>query len=151
MTYWPFASPSVFAASKHTHADRVQISHDGVEPAKPDRQHVATTERTYSSVAGSGEKPDPERELADDIPVKEAEQSAELGRNPARQSAEEDINGEIIAIRVTRSGHMFATVTRTTLTIWQTKARYDAQLYLWRLTKLSLQLYLPVSCALNSP
>jgi hypothetical protein len=23
---------------------------------------------------------------------------------------------------VTRSGHMFATVTRTTLTIWQTKA-----------------------------
>jgi hypothetical protein len=38
------------------------------------------------------------------------------------QLIDDDIHGEIIAIRVTRSGHMFATLTRSTLTIWQTKA-----------------------------
>lgn len=37
--------------------------------------------------------------------------------------AEEDITGEIVALKVTRSGHLFATITRSTLTIWQTKAR----------------------------
>lgn len=38
------------------------------------------------------------------------------------QGAEDDIHGEILAIRATRSGHMFATLTRSTLTVWQTKA-----------------------------
>jgi hypothetical protein len=37
--------------------------------------------------------------------------------------AEDDITGDIVAIKVTRSGHLFATITRSTLTIWQTKAR----------------------------
>lgn len=35
--------------------------------------------------------------------------------------AEDHVSGEICAVEVTRSGHMFATITRSTLTIWQTK------------------------------
>ncbi|ORY11884.1 RIC1-domain-containing protein [Clohesyomyces aquaticus] len=37
------------------------------------------------------------------------------------ETSEDDISGDIIGIKVTRSGHMFATITRSTLTIWQTK------------------------------
>lgn len=38
------------------------------------------------------------------------------------QHAEDDMAGEMVAMEVTRSGHLFATITRSTLTIWQTKA-----------------------------
>ncbi|KAF2471953.1 RIC1-domain-containing protein [Lindgomyces ingoldianus] len=37
------------------------------------------------------------------------------------ETSEDDVSGEMIGIKVTRSGHMFATITRSTLTIWQTK------------------------------
>lgn len=55
----------------------------------------------------------------------EEREAAERQPQQSQQSQlpEDDISGEIIAIRVTRSERMFATITRTTLTIWQTKVR----------------------------
>lgn len=107
MTYWPISSPSVFAATKYTNHDRTHVSHDGVEHNPVD------------DVSKAGVKEDTvvedksEKLIGDDG----------LARQPAvsQHSAEEDIHGEIIAIRVTRSGQLFATLTRSTLTIWQTK------------------------------
>jgi hypothetical protein len=95
MTYWPISSPSVFAATKHTLPAHPQISHDGAEPTSSE---PVADEGTQSSVTGSEE------------------------RAEGNEASEDDISGEIIAIKVTRSGHMFATATRATLTIWQTKA-----------------------------
>jgi hypothetical protein len=42
---------------------------------------------------------------------------------------------------VTRSGHMFATLTRTTLTVWQTKACLIANVTPQVLTLRSLRLF----------
>jgi hypothetical protein len=100
MTYWPISSPSVFAATKHTNPERTRVSNDGVKDSGPD-------EDSHSQVEDATAQ--------GDAVVKEKE-------GALNQSIEDDIYGEIIAIRVTRSGHMFATLTRTTLTIWQTKA-----------------------------
>lgn len=51
-----------------------------------------------------------------------ASENEKLGeQEEAQQLAEDDITGEILAVKVTRSGHMFAAITRSTLTIWQTK------------------------------
>ena len=115
MTYWPISSPSVFAATKDTRPVHVQTSHDGVE-------HGATDNTTESSAADSEERTESEISEKEEsrIDIKAAEKQLEL--TPDEQLAEDDVSGEILAIQVTRSGHMFATITRSTLTIWQTKA-----------------------------
>jgi hypothetical protein len=122
MTYWPINSPAVFAATKHTLPERVQTSHDGAEPKSSGPHHgVATDNSTQSSVADSEEQTEPSEASTQGESELEEEEAAEQHSIPA-QLAEDDVSGVIIAIKLTRSGHMFATITRTTLTIWQTKA-----------------------------
>jgi hypothetical protein len=119
MTYWPISSPSVYAATKRSDTGRARISHDGVEHEQGDEKHAGsnrilqaqTETETYTQGKSGVEEKD----------------GAQLSQgNVPNESVEDDIHGEIIAIRVTRSGHMFATLTRTTLTIWQTKASFLA-------------------------
>lgn len=116
MTYWPISSPSVFAATKDTR--HIATSHDGTE---------ATTQygddATESSVADSEERTESEASATGEvIDESVAEQQSTSKQDSEEQVAEDDVSGEILAIQVTRSGHMFATITRSTLTIWQTKA-----------------------------
>ncbi|CAN9167671.1 unnamed protein product [Alternaria alternata] len=102
MTYWPISSPSVFAATKRTDPGRAHTSHDDAEHQQPGEQDADKPSQTHP---GDGASAQSKSEVED--------------KNGA--SVEDDIHGTIIAIRVTRSGHMFATLTRTTLTVWQTK------------------------------
>ncbi|KAJ4367434.1 WD40 repeat protein [Neocucurbitaria cava] len=102
MTYWPISSPSVFAATKHTNPERTHVSHDGVE-----RKQQSQVEDETPTQGRSG--------VQEKNGIRLQQQSA------SEQSAEDDIHGKMIAIRVTRSGQMFATLTHSTLTIWQTK------------------------------
>ncbi|KAF2735488.1 RIC1-domain-containing protein [Polyplosphaeria fusca] len=124
MTYWPLSSPSVLAATKRTLPDRLQTSHDG---APLDDSH---TEGTHGADDGSTSSfaTDSEGRAADDTIGNRQEPEVEPARSPhsARQPqpaqvSEDDISGEIVGIKVTRSGHMFATITRSTLTVWQAK------------------------------
>lgn len=116
MTYWPISSPSVFAATKHGNRETTRVSSDGLEDGELDAERGGSN--------GASHTPIPQEES-----VKEEGDVTEptASGRPRRQrttdrSHDDDIHGEIIAIRVTRSGHMFATLTRSTLTIWQTKA-----------------------------
>ncbi|KAF1941794.1 RIC1-domain-containing protein [Clathrospora elynae] len=114
MTYWPISSPSVFAATKHTDPGRTHVSHDGAEQKQAGERHgesnkgeqAQTDDETYTQATSGVEKKD-----GTQLPHRSASDA----------SVEDDIHGEIIAVRVTRSGHLLATLTRTTLTIWQTK------------------------------
>lgn len=130
MTYWPIASPSVFAATKHTHPERLQTSHDGIEPQSSDLPHGATADdSTQSSIADSEEQTEGDESSTQSEPELGAKGAVEQRpkQSYSTQSLpEDDIAGEILAIRVTRSAHMFATITQTTLTIWQTKACLSA-------------------------
>jgi hypothetical protein len=116
MTYWPISSPSVFAATKETRTTPTHTTDDGTESGtKRDND-------TESSVADSEDRTESEaseRQLG----VAEGEPEAAEKKDAAEHLAENDVSGEILAIEVTRSGHMFATITRSTLTIWQTKVR----------------------------
>ena len=131
MTYWPISSPSVFAATKHTLPERPQASHDGAEPTSQDprqggRPGVAADDSTQGSVADSEERTEGDESSTHGehgVEEKPVEQKPKQHRETEHLS-EDDVSGEIIAIKVTRSGHMFATITRSTLTIWQTKARF---------------------------
>ncbi|KAF2866777.1 RIC1-domain-containing protein [Massariosphaeria phaeospora] len=123
MTYWPISSPSVFAATKNTLRERLHTSHDGTDPSRQesDKHSLAADDSANGSVAESEEQStgdeasvQSEHEVAEDAIAQE-------DRRATGHLAEDDVSGEIIGIQVTRSGHMFATITRTTLTIWQTK------------------------------
>lgn len=127
MTYWPISSPSVFAAAKHTLPEHTQTSHDGAEPASGGRKDgAAADDSTASSIADSEEQSegdDPSTQGKHGVDEKAPAQRATPPRG-IEQLSEDDVSGEIIGIKVTRSGHMFATITWSTLTIWQTKARH---------------------------
>jgi len=113
MTYWPISSPSVFAATKDTRTKTTHTSDDGTESG------TKRDDDTESSVADSEDRT--ESEVSDkELVVEEGEPEDRPGNE---RLAEDDVSGEIRAIEVTRSGHMFATITRSTLTIWQTKVR----------------------------
>ena len=115
MTYWPISSPSVFAATKHTNPERTRVSHDGVEHKQPNTPHGGPGASLQAGV-------EDEKSMQGGSGVEEKDGQTEP-RSELDQVVEDDIHGQIIAVRVTRSGHMFATLTRSTLTIWQTKAR----------------------------
>ena len=115
MTYWPISSPSVFAATKNTNLERTPISHDGTGEA-------AQSERDGTSEADSTIKDEDETSTEGSEELrKEGKEQEKLQADVLEQLAEDDVHGEIVAIRVTRSGQLFATLTRTTLTVWQTK------------------------------
>ena len=119
MTYWPISSPSVYAATKHSDLGRAHTSHDGVEHKRPNEKH---DESNGDRQAQTEDETSPQGESG----LEEKDGAQLLQTSAPNGLIEDDIHGEIIAVRVTRSGHMFATLTRTTLTIWQTKARYFA-------------------------
>lgn len=114
MTYWPISSPSVFAATKRTDLGRPHVSNDGLERKQSGDQHAEP-----DSGAESHPK---ERNVTNNTSGVEEKEDGELSRQAAPSlPVKDDIHGAIVAIRVTRSGHLFATLTKTTLTVWQTK------------------------------
>jgi hypothetical protein len=119
MTYWPISSPSVFAATKNTNLARTPVSHDGTDEASQDGRDGASEAETEST----NETDDTESTEGEEEVKEEGKEQKARQTNSLDQFAEDDVHGEIIAIRVTRSGQLFATLTRTTLTIWQTKVR----------------------------
>lgn len=132
MTYWPISAPSVYAASKQKLPEAcIATSDDGVS-------HPGQLQTHPGASYGDAQDEDPEstESSADPVTEDEGEDARQRQRRmdddekkstatkdvpPKESSSEEDISGEIIGIRVTRSGHMFATITHSTLTIWQTK------------------------------
>jgi hypothetical protein len=130
MTYWPISSPSVFAATKHTRPERSRVSHDGLDEgrdqARQDRPNGSSQSRSEAEETAV---------LPAEDEVEEKEGPRLLRQRASDQSLEDDLHGEIIAVRVTRSGHMFATLTQSTLTIWQTKARHESCAEGWLLIR----------------
>jgi hypothetical protein len=132
MTYWPISAPSVYAASKHElPLDSLTTSDDGVKdrtehpsPRSTGRGAVDDegTPRSESTEASANYfNSGGQRHLRTGVVERRASPSP---RRPQKECVPEgDLSGEILGIRVTRSGHMFATITRSTLTIWQTKVR----------------------------
>ena len=119
MTYWPISSPSVFAATKNTTPERTSVSHDGTDGASQSRR-----DDTFACDTESNNGTEDTESTEGDGGVKGEEQEQKARRaSSLDQYAEDDVHGDIIAIRVTRSGQLFATLTRSTLTIWQTKVR----------------------------
>ncbi|KAK3716367.1 WD40 repeat protein [Vermiconidia calcicola] len=110
--YWPIGAPKVYAISKHATSHEVNRSNDGLgngaESSEPstssstgDREASIEDEGESGNTGGSQKEPD---------------------GTPAIQ--QEDLvprESEIVDAKVSRGGTIFATITRSGITIWQTK------------------------------
>lgn len=121
--YWPTGLPSVY--NQELPLDRGRVSHDGLD---------AIHEEEPMSEPASEQQPDtalpvessqsPQVTEQQNVPLKPAAQHSRVpsttNQNGLLASSEVD-DGAIISARCSRTGHIFATITATSLTIWQAK------------------------------
>ena len=109
--YWPIGTPKVYALSKHSSSTApTQVSEDGVEESAEGSDP--------SSSSGIGQSASSQQ---DENTSQESGSSSQDGKG--RDGAADILarENEILSARVSRGGSVFATITRCTLTIWQTK------------------------------
>jgi hypothetical protein len=129
--YWPIGAPRIYAASNSKAAkERVYEFDDDAESRE-------TTEGSGSLVdapnAASEERADDELQMPVPVPLtpvtpgikpvehdSEHNLSARLPGQDAFYSRSADTE-PLLALRISRTGHLFAVITATSLTIWQTK------------------------------
>ena len=114
--YWPIGSPNVYALTKHAHIPRTTTSNDGLGDENGGNGITNGAEGSESSVA---ESEDGEENSASEASSQAQSVSNDLvgiHTNPAIADDE-----EILATKVSRGGTIFATITRATLTVWQTR------------------------------
>ncbi|ATY62405.1 DUF1339 domain [Cordyceps militaris] len=115
--YWPIGTPRIYATSSNrASGSRLYVSHDGVfgtdetapEPAHEDNGTDATPPVTPAT------------------PATPAIKSVEVADGPSEPLSQDEeptipLHDPVLALRVSRSGNMFAVITATSITLWQTK------------------------------
>jgi RAB6A-GEF complex partner protein 1 len=140
--YWPVGAPRIYAADNTTVLQvPAVIDYNSKGLARSDGENAVEDDETLptrrrltintglANGTSSGKTPvtarkdepsnaePPSRTRAATTPNARNSQPTSTTHVPA----EEDIGGEIIAVRPSRSGQFFTTITRTTLSVWQTK------------------------------
>jgi hypothetical protein len=137
--YWPIGAPRIYAASNsRTDARRYEF-----EEGEDDAESRETTEGSGSlsnapSVDGKGElEPEispmpktPRTPITPGIsPVEDHDSQSPLSTENHRNGSHFSRSVErdpLLALNISRTGHLFAVITSTSLTIWQTKVwSYD--------------------------
>ena len=113
--YWPVGAPNVYALSKHA-----------TSPTKPTQSDDGLNDGTESSepsssgiTAGNPAESDTEatQDRGPSLKVQNGQNGKVVGHGQTIVARE----SQILAAKVSRSGSIFATITRSTLTMWQAK------------------------------
>lgn len=123
--YWPLGAPKTYAQPLSIGLGTT--TDDGLPLSIQD-------EGTATSVDRAGSNQSSAVTIEDEAPVHRHVRSGsrDIAQPHARQENHEGFpkalkntsdNGVVIGMRVARSGHLFATITRSALTVWQTKVR----------------------------
>jgi len=139
--YWPVGTPRIYAtSSSQSPSFNLIVSQDGLSARPPvqdshwDRQpSLLATDPGTSQDGGQGLSVanSPATPLTPTTPQTPAIKSVEHGYvdslssppPPGPTTARIPVREPILALRVARSGHIYATITATSMTIWQTKVR----------------------------
>ena len=130
--YWPIGAPRIYAASNsRAEAQRYEFEE---EEEEEDAESRETTEG--GSSVGYTPSAEDEEELEHELPPL-PRTPITPGINPVEHldsqslSTEQSIHGSsffksaerdpLLALKISRTGHLFAVITSTSLTIWQTK------------------------------
>lgn len=111
--YWPLGAPRSYA--QQLPLDLSQASADGLQDASN------TAEVEEVAVENVGEKDDSSR-LQEESQQSQQEHTIDNGVNGLSKEAEDiSDDGRILSLRVSRYGHIFTTITSSSLTVWQTQ------------------------------
>lgn len=131
--YWPVGTPRVFATSSSPpSAFKVTVSHDGVPIPSPGQDTTDKASLLTADSASSLDVPIPGTPLTPHTPaIRPVEHNlfdAATTDGPASGTpAGIPLKEPILVLRVSRTGHVFAVITATSMTIWQAKVRCSGQ------------------------
>lgn len=109
--YWPIGPPKAYALSKRKTTPLPVRSHDG----------LGETREEEGGTEGSGEQEE-EDGANGELNTHDDEDDASHGHSTGDLSMTGSVRDEeILAAKVSRGGSVFATITRSQLTVWQTK------------------------------
>lgn len=131
--YWPVGTPRIYATStSRVPSLTVVVSHDGLQPP-PEEQDARSAEKSPFLAPDHGPGRDaqgfPTSPITPATPLTPNIRSVEHDDNDeksprvslATTTATIPLREPILALRVSRPGHIFAVITATSMTIWQTK------------------------------
>jgi hypothetical protein len=133
--YWPIRAPTIFVAKVPPPSQ--SIDYDSEESAELVRHSLSIGSVPDDEGNEAGKEATDEEEEGRKIGEKEVEEDGSTSgtsdaedklRNGEAESAlvnSEETRSHLVALRVARSGLLFATITRSELTIWQTKVRFN--------------------------
>lgn len=142
--YWPVGTPRIYATSASSQAPTFSfvVSHDGLpSPTDPDPtpERPPLRDADSSSIHDGLAPPQPSPLLPPGTPptpltpaIKPVEHAFHHPEEPvphqsppgaSSASLSQLLNEPVLALRVARSGHLFAVITATSMTVWQTKVR----------------------------
>lgn len=140
--YWPIGTPRIYATTTATahppsRSNSVVVSHDGL----PDTASLSSSESTTAR-DGDLNLDDPDAVPLTPVPpatpatpyIRSIEHDVSrlgsakagipyLGASDGSDPAVVPTGEPVVALKVSRTGHLFAVATASTLTIWQTKVR----------------------------
>lgn len=127
--YWPIGAPRIYAASNNAAQADIQVFDDDIESQETVKSPASTIESAYF---GNDEPATDELFLPPATPItpitpaiKPVEQdhdghfsSAHRSDGLSFRTAE---NQPLLALKASKTGHLFAVITTSSLTVWQTK------------------------------
>jgi len=141
--YWPIGAPRIYAASSSRAKDKDKDNH--IVESDDDAESRDTTEGSGSLLNAPSVELEEKLEDGLEAPsgastppvtpgIKPMEQLDPRRRLSGRPPAPENLAGAslessekeaLLALRISRTGHLFAVITATSLTIWQTKVAFS--------------------------
>lgn len=132
--YWPVGTPRVYAtSSSQTATFNLQVSHDGLSlPISDDAADKADSASLLTADSASSHELLPSTPITPMMPQTPGIKSVEhdLLDSPSEDSiikgpvaTKIPLKEPILSLRVPRTGHLFAVITATSMTIWQAKVR----------------------------
>lgn len=127
--YWPIGTPRIYAtSSSRSSAFKLLVSHDGL-PCPSDSVPTASPNTAASQSRASGldddfQQPPPTPATPATPAVVEHEDYTTNRPQLGREASSSDgvpVKDPILALRASRSGDMFAVITKTSITVWQSK------------------------------
>ncbi|KAI9762676.1 MAG: hypothetical protein M4579_000294 [Chaenotheca gracillima] len=118
--YWPLGAPRIYAVEKGEHHEVDNSGLDkGSSSTSPDRQEAWPPRE--DSVAINDDLEGSEATQTGRLLEEESQNASDGPVAPRSNEQYGDRAGAIIGLRIARSGYLFGTITRDSLTIWQTR------------------------------
>jgi hypothetical protein len=132
--YWPIGAPRIYAASKFN----LGRNNDEIDENNAIPVEISVANENNPQKERLAPESNPNREDASE-PVaskpRKGPRYPTLLKSTSMGGAQENrVGDEIVGMKLSRSGHLFATITSSTLSIWQTKVSMSDDIIFHNLT-----------------